>query len=108
MAKYVKTCLSEGCCAVHGKAEGDGSVTITCHLSGRKLNRANFWNGRWAASYSCNVASGGNSSKLEGLVRAVVHVYEEGNVQFDSTKVVSSVLAFESQSAFGVVLAAKV
>jgi len=64
MSKYVKASLAEGCAAVHGKEESDGSVTITCSLSGRKLSPSNFWNGRWSASYKCVVPAGATSGKI--------------------------------------------
>lgn len=109
MAKYAKSSLAEGCAAVHAsQVAPDGSVTMTCSLSGRKLNPSNFWNGRWTASYTCTVAMGAASAKIKGLIRAEVHVYEEGNVQLESTKAVSSDVAFATASDFGAAFASKV
>lgn len=50
---------------------------------GQKLNKKNFYTGRWTGSYSF---SANNTTKAEMLLD--IHYYEEGNVRFDFKEVI--------------------
>ncbi|BGP20263.1 hypothetical protein JCM10213_003071 [Rhodosporidiobolus nylandii] len=51
------------------------------YFVGNKYNPANYWTGRWRATYNLDYEKG----TLEGTAKIQVHYYEQGNVQLTTT-----------------------
>lgn len=90
IAKYVADHFPQGASAVYAK---DGVITML--IAANKYNPGNFWNGRWRSEWSYKIS--GNT--LQGVLRANVHYYEDGNVQLDSDKDVAATVPFENADA---------
>lgn len=77
-----------------------GSLLLVTFI-GQKLNKSNFYTGRWTGSYTFNA---NNTTKAEILLD--IHYYEEGNVRFDFKEVIeekcdyspSAILSFIERS----------
>lgn len=80
MERYAADHYPDGVCSVFGKE--DGSVVVC--IVDNKFSPNNFWNGRWQSSYTVDT----NSKKVTGEIKVLVHYYEDGNVQLNSTKTV--------------------
>lgn len=55
----------------------ESATKLTVLLIGQKLNKSNFYTGRWRASYKFD-----ESEQAHGDISIDIHYYEEGNVRF--------------------------
>ncbi|KAJ1994292.1 F-actin-capping protein subunit alpha [Dimargaris cristalligena] len=62
--------------------DGDDVQILTILIVSNKYSPQNFWNGRWRSIWTVNLASG----EVKGRAHVVVHYYEHGNIQLNSTK----------------------
>jgi len=67
----------------------DNDSKIAILLVASKYSPANFWNGRWRASYLFDPAA----SSLSGAIKVDVHYYEDGNVRLLTKKDVEASLS---------------
>lgn len=86
LTQYIKVHYKNGACSVFGSSD-QGHVTIVVCIEAHKFQPNNFWNARWrsrwAITFQPNVT---NESELDGVIKAQVHYYEDGNVQLVSQK----------------------
>ncbi|KNE64427.1 hypothetical protein AMAG_09449 [Allomyces macrogynus ATCC 38327] len=69
---YLKSHYPNGTGAVYARDDGFHIVLVDS-----KYNPDNFWTGRWRSAWTWNADEG----HLTGVVRILVHYYEDGNVQ---------------------------
>ncbi|KAJ1975830.1 F-actin-capping protein subunit alpha, partial [Dimargaris verticillata] len=72
--QYVADHYPEGASLTIGQ---DNQLTIL--VVSNKFNPDNFWNGRWRAVWTLDLAT----CELKGTAKVVVHYYEDGNVQLN-------------------------
>mmetsp|Transcript_2657 Transcript_2657/g.3082 ORF Transcript_2657/g.3082 Transcript_2657/m.3082 type:complete len:325 (+) Transcript_2657:377-1351(+) len=56
--------------------------TIHLLISGEKTKFSNFWSGRWNSCFSYDPSS----NEIEGKVDVLIHYFEDGNVQMNTSK----------------------
>jgi len=76
LVDYLAEYYPDGAAAVYDK----GSQLVAC-ISASRFSPNNYWNGRLRSTWTLELSSG----QLTGHVRALVHYYEEGNVQLDAS-----------------------
>ncbi|CAF0989082.1 unnamed protein product [Brachionus calyciflorus] len=86
LTNYVKIHYKEASCSVFGSSD-QGLVTLVCCTEAHKFQPTNFWNARWRARWAVTFQpSSRGEVELNGVVKAQVHYYEDGNVQLVSQK----------------------
>jgi capping protein alpha len=86
--QYVKIHYQKGACSVYGSSD-QGHVTIVVCIEAHKFQPSNFWNARWRSRWAITFQpnqSGNNECEVDGVIKAQVHYYEDGNVQLVSQK----------------------
>ncbi|RKP39606.1 F-actin capping protein, alpha subunit [Dimargaris cristalligena] len=86
VSKYASEHFPEGADSGAGRTgaghDGDDVQILTILIVSNKYSPQNFWNGRWRSIWTVNLASG----EVKGRAHVVVHYYEHGNIQLNSTK----------------------
>ena len=88
LTSYVKVHYKDVGCSVFGSSD-QGLVTLVGCIEAHKFQPTNFWNARWRARWSVTFAPEATAKpdvELNGVIKAQVHYYEEGNVQLVSQK----------------------
>ena len=92
LTAYVKIHYKDVACSVFGSSD-QGLITLVCCIEAHKFQPANFWNARWRARWAITFQPSSTSSalskvehELNGVIKAQVHYYEDGNVQLVSQK----------------------
>ena len=86
LTSYVKVHYKDVGCSVFGSSD-QGLVTLVCCIEAHKFQPTNFWNARWRARWAVTFQPSSKSdSELNGVIKAQVHYYEDGNVQLVSQK----------------------
>lgn len=86
LTNYVKIHYKEAACSVYGSSD-QGLVTLMCCTEAHKFQPTNFWNARWRAKWAVTFQpSTKGEVELNGVIKAQVHYYEDGNVQLVSIK----------------------
>ncbi len=85
--QYVKVHYKSGACSVFGSSD-QGHVTIVVCIEAHKFEPGNFWNARWRSRWviTFQPTQSGTECELDGVIKAQVHYYEDGNVQLVSQK----------------------
>ena len=85
--QYVKIHYKSGACSVFGSSD-HGHVTIVVCIEAHKFEPGNFWNARWRSRWVISFAptQTGIDCEIDGVIKAQVHYYEDGNVQLVSQK----------------------
>lgn len=85
IAAYVKKQYSVGRTA-HAVVSKDGEIHVI--IAGLNTNLRNYWSGNWRSVWK--VALNGDSAAISGSMKALVHYFEDGNVQMDADKSVDA------------------
>lgn len=86
LTSYVKIHYKDAACSVFGSSD-QGLVTLVCCTEAHKFQPSNFWNARWRARWAVTFQPSTKSEvELNGVIKAQVHYYEDGNVQLVSQK----------------------
>jgi len=91
---YVANHYRQGVLSVFAKTEG-GNTTLICCIEDHQFQPKNYWNGRWRSIWSVSLNSG--TAEVRGILKVQVHYYEDGNVQFVSSKEVKESLTITSE-----------
>ena len=85
--QYVKVHYKSGACSVFGSSD-QGHATIVVCIEAHKFEPSNFWNARWRSRWVINFqpTQSGVECEVDGVIKAQVHYYEDGNVQLVSQK----------------------
>jgi len=86
IAAYVKSQYGTGRTAYAVVANGD---EISVVIAGLNTNLRNYWSGNWRSAW--NIALKGDKATVTGSIKALVHYFEDGNVQMDTNKDVETV-----------------
>lgn len=84
---YVKVHYKSGACSVFGSSD-QGHVTIVVCIEAHKFQPGNYWNARWRSRWAVTFqpTNQSNECEVDGVIKAQVHYYEDGNVQLVSQK----------------------
>lgn len=82
LTNYVNEHYQYGVVTVYGSKSGS-TYTLHACISSAKFNPGNYWNGRWRSVWKITFKAN-DVANLEGNLRAVVHYYEDGNVQLNT------------------------
>ncbi|CAG2166444.1 unnamed protein product, partial [Oppiella nova] len=83
--KYCTDHYPNGVCAVFGFSK-NGQISLTACIEGHTYQPKNYCNGKWRSVWSVVFEGSGSRAELKGVIKAQVHYYEDGNVQFFSSK----------------------
>lgn len=73
-------------------AFADETDSIKVVISGEKINLRNYWSGNWRSSWVVEVR--GAQASLTGSLKVRAHYFEDGNVQLQTSKDVSTTISF--------------
>eukprot|EP00002_Diphylleia_rotans_P022001 TRINITY_DN42_c0_g1_i1.p1 TRINITY_DN42_c0_g1~~TRINITY_DN42_c0_g1_i1.p1 ORF type:complete len:287 (-),score=74.36 TRINITY_DN42_c0_g1_i1:530-1390(-) len=83
LSKYVHDFYPDGTVGVF-PVRVDGSIQMNICISAVRLNSTNFWNGQYHSFYQFTYSTSDSSAKMTGLIKSLVHYYEDGNVQLNT------------------------
>lgn len=69
------------------------STSLYISFVGQKLNKSNFYTGRWKGAYTFDQAK-----KAHGEISLDIHYYEEGNVRLESTETTDDTCEFSASA----------
>lgn len=84
VAAYVSKQYGKGRAAHSVVARGDAVHVV---IAGLNTNLRNYWSGNWRSSWT--VTLNGGSATVGGSIKALVHYFEDGNVQMESDRTVA-------------------
>jgi len=86
LTAYVKVHYKNAACSVFGSSD-QGHCTVVMCIEAHKFQPSNYWNARWRSRWALTFQPGaGAEVELDGVIKAQVHYYEDGNVQLVSQK----------------------
>jgi capping protein alpha len=83
LSKYVYNYYPDGTLGVF-PVRVDDEIEIHICISAVRLNPTNFWNGQYRSYYHFKYRPGAATAKMSGLIKCLVHYYEDGNVQLNT------------------------
>lgn len=94
LTQYTKVHYKNAACSVFGSSD-QGHVTLVVCVEAHKFQPINFWNARWRSRWAITfqpATAAATECELDGVIKAQVHYYEDGNVQLVSQKEVKDVI----------------
>lgn len=83
--KYVGSAYPGGGGVVYGTGKTGGTSSLVACISSLKISPRNYWTGSWRSEWALDVDTASGKAKLRYKVGVLVHYFEEGNVQLNTS-----------------------
>uniref|UniRef100_A0A5S6QVN8 F-actin-capping protein subunit alpha n=1 Tax=Trichuris muris TaxID=70415 RepID=A0A5S6QVN8_TRIMR len=94
---YVEAHFKQGSADVYCVKSTDGKEEFVVCIVNNHYQPKNFCNGHWKSRWTVTIEDD-RQAKVVGKVKAIVHYFEDGNVQLVSSKPIERILSFTNEA----------